>query len=230
MSRSTRAGRTDLARAAAGLAVFCGGVVLTWLLIARLEVTQALDFVTRHLANSSLQGVLVVALPYAWAARFQGRPPAKLGLGRQGFALSFLLSCALYALALVAFLHCWADPAVADHPIRIVRAEKVAVLATSMCVLAATTDLATRGFVLLWLADCAPRSFAVLMQNVFWILGHGYEIRALSACLGAPAAYGLFLALGVLGDAIALRTRNVLGLALAHVLLNVVMILYLRGI
>jgi hypothetical protein len=230
VSRSTPARRTDLARAGAGLLVFCAGILLTWLLIARLEITQALDFVTRHLANSSLQGLLVVVVPYAWAALFQGRSPAALGAGRRGFARSFLLSCALYGLALAAFLHCWADPSVADHPMRIVRAEKVVVLGISMCLLAATTDLATRGFVLLWLAECAPLSFAVIMQNVFWILGHTYEIRALSTCLGAPLAYGLFLLLGVLGDAIALRTRNVLGLALAHVLLNVVMILYLRGV
>jgi hypothetical protein len=230
VSQPNRADRRNLARTAAVLGVFCAGVFLTWFIIARLDVTERLDFVTRHLANSSIQSVLVIALPYAWAWRFLGRRPSTLGVGRRGFGRSVLLSCALYGLALIAFLYCWSDPTVAQHPIRIVRPEKVILLGVSMCLLAATTDIATRGFVLLALAEYTHVSFAILMQNVFWILGHAYEIRALSGCLGAPAAYGLFLLLGLLGDSITLRTRNVLGLALAHVLLNVVMIAYLRGL
>jgi hypothetical protein len=43
-------------------------------------------------------------------------------------------------------------------------------------------------------------------------------------------ALTLFIVLGVLGDIVALRTRNVVGLAIAHVILNIAMALSIRGI
>jgi hypothetical protein len=38
----------------------------------------------------------------------------------------------------------------------------------------------------------------------------------------------LTLTLGILGDIVALRTRNVVGLAVAHVLLNITMMAFIR--
>ena len=87
-------------------------------------------------------------------------------------------------------------------------------------------------FILLTLAKHTRIWFAVAMQNVFWLWGHRAEIAKLAGpeCLGMPGAIGLFLLLGILGDVIALRTRNVLGLAIGHILLNLAMILYIRGL
>jgi hypothetical protein len=100
--------------------------------------------------------------------------------------------------------------------------------ALTMFLIAAGTDVATRGFILLSLARHSSLWFAILMQNVFWLLGHTHEIRVLAGALGGVGAVGLFVVLGLLGDSIALRTRNVIGLGLAHVMLNVVMTSYIR--
>lgn len=68
----------------------------------------------------------------------------------------------------------------------------------------------------------------MLIQNLTWYLGHIHEINLLTNCLGYMNALGLTLILGVVGDVIALKTRNVVGLAIAHVLLNVALLIYIR--
>jgi len=61
-----------------------------------------------------------------------------------------------------------------------------------------------------------------------WYLGHIHEIELLQDCLGYGMALSLTLTLGLLGDAIALKTRNVLGLAIPHILLNIILAIYIR--
>lgn len=56
----------------------------------------------------------------------------------------------------------------------------------------------------------------------------GNQIRLLADCLGM--VMGTALTLGIVGDMIVLRTRNVIGLAIAHFLLNVVLAIYLRNL
>ncbi|NNE42924.1 MAG: hypothetical protein HKN12_01835 [Gemmatimonadetes bacterium] len=221
--------RRNLIDAALVLAVFGVGIYLTTFVITRLRVTEGLDFVSRHLANTSIQAFFLIVIPYGVSWAFWKRSPAELGITLRKLGPSLAWSCGLYAIALAAFFYCSDGPLIANHPIRVPRDPVViGKLGLSMCLLAATTDIATRGFILLSLARCTPLWFAILMQNAFWIYGHVYEIRALSTCMGTAAGYALFLVLGLLGDSIALRTRNVVGLALGHVLLNVVMIIYIR--
>ena len=97
-----------------------------------------------------------------------------------------------------------------------------------MAIHAASTDLATRGFILLSLAETSHVAFAVLMQNVVWVFGHLYEIKLFANSLGYPVAAGMIVVTGLLGDVVALRTRNVIGLALAHVFLNLLMVIFIR--
>lgn len=92
------------------------------------------------------------------------------------------------------------------------------------------TDLSTRGFILLGLARYSPLIFAIIAQNVFWYVGHLSEIAELSGCLTLWGAIGLTLTLGILGDLVALKTRNILGLAIAHILLNVAMMIFIRNL
>jgi hypothetical protein len=40
----------------------------------------------------------------------------------------------------------------------------------------------------------------------------------------------MILDTGLIGDIVALRTRNVVGLALAHVLLNLAMVVFIRSL
>ena len=210
------------------LGIFLVGIFLTWFPVQALQVPLPRHPVHRTLLNGVWQALCVIVLPYAWAAARLGRSPAALGLSRRNLGRTFLLGCALYAIALVAFVASAHDPLIQHHPIRRLDPLGVAELGFAMCLIAASTDVATRGFVLLTLLECTPLAFAVAMQNVFWLLGHVNEIRLLSSALGREGAVALFVVLGLLGDSIVLRTRNVLGLALAHVLLNVVMIWFMR--
>lgn len=100
----------------------------------------------------------------------------------------------------------------------------------SMSIVASGTDLTTRGFVLLGLARYSPLIFAIIAQNAIWYLGHLSEIGALTGCLTLWGAIGLTLTLGVLGDIVALKTRNILGLAFAHILLNITMMIFIRNL
>jgi len=173
-----------------------------------------------------------VVLPYTWARIVLGLRPGELGVTLRGLGRGLLLGCALYLVAYLAFvLFCSADPKIADHFTRHLEGSRLVILVTGMCVIAAATDLATRGFVLLTLARYTPVWFAILVQNFFWIYMHLPEIDKLAGpqCLGTIGAYGLFLFLGIAGDVIALRTRNVVGLAIGHVLLNVAMVFTIRA-
>lgn len=104
------------------------------------------------------------------------------------------------------------------------------VILLSMSVIASGTDLTTRGFVLLGLARYTPLTFAIIVQNALWYLGHRGEISQLSGCLTLGGAIGLTLTLGVLGDIVALKTRNIMGLAIAHILLNITMMIFIRNL
>jgi membrane protease YdiL (CAAX protease family) len=153
---------------------------------------------------------------------------ADLGLTTRNLGRSTALGCAVYIIALVSFLHCSDASLMQNHGIRTAEPTDAAVLLGLMCVIAAGTDLAARGFILLTLARHSHVVFAILMQNVLWYLGHREEINLLVDCLGVWLATTLTLTLGILGDIVVLRTRNVVGLALAHILLNVILGAYLR--
>jgi hypothetical protein len=212
------------------LGVFVFGVFLTWLYIVKLRLPLPRDPLGHKLATTLLQTVTAIVLPYLWAWKYLRLSPAALGFTTKNLWKSTAWGCALYALAFLAFSTCSDDPLLARHPIRRADAAQGTAIVLTMGLHAAGTDLATRGYILLALAAFGPVSFAILMQNLIWFYGHIYEIRLFANCLGLPAALTLFIALGLLGDIIALRTRNVAGLALAHVVLNIVMALSIRGL
>lgn len=210
------------------LGVFLGCIFVTWFPIQVLRVPLPAHPVDRTVATTVWQTLWMIVMPYVWASARLGRSPAGLGLTRRNLGRGVVLGCALYTIALAAFVYASHEEVFQNHPARHLPLDRTLVLGASMCVVAAGTDIATRGFILLALVEHTPVAFAVAMQNVFWMLGHTNEIRVLSEAMGWQAAVGLNILLGLLGDSIALRTRNVAGLAIAHALLNVVMIVFLR--
>lgn len=174
------------------------------------------------------QTVALGLFPYVWANRRLGMSLSELGLSTRNLGWSVLLGCGLYTLALVAFLHCSWGAMMQGHAVRTAPLPQGLFLCLCMSVIAAGTDLLTRGFILLSLARHGPVLFAIAVQNGIWYLGHVHEIRLLTDCLGVAGATALTLTLGVGGDMVVLRTRNVVGLGVAHVLLNVILTLYLR--
>lgn len=210
------------------LGIFLAGIFIVWFPVQALKVPLPEHPVHRNLLFALWQTLWVIVMPYAWARARLGRTPADLGLSRRNLGRTFLWGCALYCIALAAFIAGSHDPLIREHPIRRLGEAGTVELGFAMCLIAAGTDVATRGFILLTLVESTGLAFAVVMQNVFWLLGHTNEIRLLQSALGREGAIGLFVVLGLLGDTIVLRTRNVLGLGLAHALLNVVMIWLIR--
>jgi len=228
MNRMLALPRRNLNATLGILGIFATGIFLTWLPIAGLALPLPRDPIDRTAVTGVWQFLMTIVLPYVWASRRLGMSPADLGISRRNLGRSILLGCVLYSMGLVAFLYARHDPVIYDHPVRYLPADRMLLLGAAMCVIAGGTDIATRGFILLSLSRHAGVPFAVLMQNVFWMLGHTHEIHMLEGALGKVGANALFLAGGLLGDSFALRTRNVLGLAIAHMLLNVVMVVVIR--
>lgn len=223
--------------AAANLNMVLGilGVCLLGIFLAWFVTDMGLLPLPKDPVHSAVVGALwqfftTVIVLYWWAAKRLRLRPADLGITRDKLGKSIALGCLLYTLALVAFVSCSNDPLIAQHGLRQANTRDTALLLLSMSIIAAGTDLTTRGFILLGLARYSPLVFAIVMQNALWYIGHLNEIALLSGCLSWGGAVGLTLTLGILGDVIALKTRNVIGLVVAHVVLNVVMMLYIKSL
>jgi len=220
--------RQDINAALGVLGIYALGIFLTWYPMVVLKIPLPEGIVPRSAANAVWQTVATIILPWSWAMWRLGFSLADLGFSTHKLGRSLLLGCLLYSLAFAAFIHCSADPLISNHAVGKLPALDAVGLAASMSLIAAGTDLATRGFILFSLARHTHVSIAILVQNLTWYLGHMHEIDLLTGCLGYASALGLTLTLGILGDVVALRTRNVLGLAFAHILLNLVLSLYIR--
>ena len=182
-----------------------------------------------HIAlNNIWQFTATAFIPCYWAVKRLGLSLSDLGINTTNLGKSFFLSCALYSLALAAFIYCSDDPMISEHALRKISGWEAIGLTSAMGLVAAGTDIATRGFILLSLARYTNVGFAIVVQNLTWYLGHIHEINMLTNGLGYINALMLTLILGLVGDAIALKTRNIVGLALAHILLNIILSIYIR--
>jgi len=220
--------RSDLNASLGIFGIYLLGIFLIWFPLAFLGVPLPEDPIARSAVTVVLQTLGVIVLPYAWAWWRLGLSPAALGINVRGLGKNIALGCALYALALAAFIHCSDDPVISNHLVGQLGTGEAILFLAVMGLAAAGTDLSTRGFILLGLARYSPVAFAVIIQNLTWVLGHLHEIELLRNCLGVGMAVALTVTLGLLGDVIALKTRNVVGLAIAHILLNVVLVIYIR--
>lgn len=218
----------DFSAASGILGITALGIFLVWFPFVILNVPMPTGLIASTAVNTFWEILTGVALPYLWAVKRLGMSFGDLGLTHRKLGMSTLLGCGLYAIALAAFLHCSGGEMMANHTIRKVSLGETFLLVPLMGIIAAGTDMATRGFILLGLARHSHVVFAIAMQNLVWFLAHIYEIGLLTDCLGVTMAVGLTLTLGILGDVVVLRTRNVMGLAAAHFLLNVVLSIYLR--
>lgn len=228
LERSLSLPRRDLHAVLGILGVTAFGILCLWFPAVVLRVPMPSDMLASSATTAIWQTVALVFFPFWWAVSRLGMRISELGVTREQIGSSTALGCALYTLALAAFIYCSGGLMMQGHAVRQADPLDAAMLVGTMSVIAAGTDLTTRGFVLLTLARHSHVVFAIFMQNLVWFVGHVHEITMLVDCLGAPGAIGLTLTLGIVGDMIVLKTRNVLGLAIAHVLLNVVLGMYLR--
>lgn len=210
--------------------IYLLGIFLTWYLTGIFKIPLPDDVALRSLTTATIQNICIVIIPFIWAIKRLNFSLQDLGISTKNLLRSVILGCALYSLALAAFIHCSADPLISNHAVGKMEMSDASVLLLAMSVVAAGTDLATRGFVLFTLARFTNLPIAIVMQNATWFFGHIGEINLLKNCLGLWAAIGLTLTLGLLGDVIALKTRNIVGLSIAHILLNIVLVIYIRNL
>ncbi|MBW8370370.1 MAG: CPBP family intramembrane metalloprotease [Thiobacillus sp.] len=206
------------------------GIFLAWFVTAMQLLPLPRDPIWSALAGASWQFFTTVVVLYWWAKKRLRLPFDQLGITTKNLLQTTILGCLLYSLALIAFISCSNDPFIAQHGLRQASTEDAMTLLLSMSMIAAGTDLTTRGFILLGLARYSPLIFAIIVQNALWYLGHITEITQLTGCLTLWGAIGLTLTLGILGDIVALKTRNILGLAIAHILLNISMMVFIRNL
>lgn len=215
---------------ALGILGACGlGIFLAWFVTAMQLIPLPQNPVWSSLTGASWQFFTTVVLLYWWAKARLHLSLSDLGITRKNLLTTIILGCLLYSVALIAFVSCSNDPFIAQHALRTAGTKDAMLLLFAMGLTAAGTDLTTRGFILLGLARYTPIWFAIVVQNALWYLGHISEIAQLSGCMTVWGAVGLTFTLGILGDIVALRTRNVVGLAIAHVLLNVTMMVFIRS-
>lgn len=100
----------------------------------------------------------------------------------------------------------------------------------SIGLMAAITDFWTRGFILFQLSKKYGDLVAIIGQNVVWFSIHVYEIFILVPYIGLLGANLLTLFLGISGDLVALKSNNIWGLMMGHILLNLVVMLTGKGV
>lgn len=206
------------------------GIFLAWFATAMQLLPLPRDPIWSSLVGASWQFLTTVIVLYWWANKRLRLPLSELGITTKNLLMSTVLGCLLYSLAFLAFVSCSNDPMIAGHGLRNANTEDAMLLLLTMSIVASGTDLTTRGFILLGLARYTPLIFAIAVQNAVWYLGHLKEIDQLSGCLTLAGAIGLTLTLGVLGDIVALKTRNVVGLAIAHIALNITMMIFIKNL
>jgi hypothetical protein len=173
-----------------------------------------------------------VLLPFGWAWYYKKHSLTDFGITKNKLLLSIVFGIGLYSIALIAFVLSLGNPAF-DQYFRWGADYRIAEWLTTLALvswMAFVTDLWTRGFVLMLLTKYQSPLFGIFAQNVTWLGVHLYEIALLGPAMGFAGALILTLILGVLGDVIALKTKNIIGLGIGHIFLNIAFFSYVRFI
>ncbi len=166
--------------------------------------------------------IVYILFPFWWAITNLGTRMGEFGLTTKNLKESLLYGSLVYAIALGVFIYSLNNSAFysafAGGYEQMAPSELI-LTGLLFSWMAAVTDIWTRGFILLQITKYSNATFGVLVQNCTWVLVHLYEIAILA--LSLPGAVLLTLVLGTTGDVAALKTHNIVGLAVGHVILNV---------
>lgn len=178
-------------------------------------------------------GIVYIVFPFGWALYFKKFRLKDMGITTKNLLYSIIFGTAVYSIALAVFIYTVGnedfDVYFVDWMLESSQRELIIILALTSF-MAVVTDVWTRGFILMLLARHHSPYLGVLAQNVTWLLVHLYEIDLLQKSLSLHGAITLTLTLGLSGDALALKTRNIIGLAVGHVFLNIAFACYIMSI
>lgn len=174
--------------------------------------------------------LVYIFFPFLWVIYWKKEKLADMGITKKNLLTSTILGIAVYSIALAVFIFSINNPSFNANFVSGTKNEKLGDLVfitILVSIMAMITDLWTRGFILMLLAKHSSVYFAILTQNMTWFLVHIYEIDLLQNAITLPGAVALTLTLGILGDVVALKTKNILGLGIGHIWLNVVFTTYI---
>jgi hypothetical protein len=171
-----------------------------------------------------------VLLPFGWAYFIKKIPLKDFGIKKQKLIPSIIFGLGIYSIALIAFLVSLGNPEFDQYFRWGMKYSITEWLFTLALVswMAFVTDLWTRGFVLMLLSKYQSPWFGIFAQNITWLIVHIYEIVLLGPSMSILGALALTITLGVLGDVVALKTKNIIGLGIGHIYLNVAFFGYVR--
>lgn len=171
-----------------------------------------------------------VLLPFGWAYFIKKIPLKDFGIKKQKLITSIILGLGIYSIALIVFLVSLGNPEFDQYFRWGMKYSITEWLFTLALVswMAFVTDLWTRGFVLMLLSKYQSPWFGIFAQNITWLIVHIYEIVLLGPSLSIFGALALTITLGVLGDVVALKTKNIIGLGIGHIYLNIAFFGYVR--
>ncbi len=169
--------------------------------------------------------LVYIILPYLFIRKFLVTSSflESTGLTLQEIKKGMFFGVILYTIALVIIIAQFSDPNFKNDWIDSIKSESSSTLifyAILASIMAAITDLWTRGYVLFQLCEYSSVQVGFLFHVFIWMLIHWYEVIILTASLGFFLSFFLTLILGVGGGIIALKTRNIVGLILGHIWLN----------
>ena len=171
-----------------------------------------------------------VLLPFGWAILIKKQRLTDLGISRNRLLVSIVLGLCIYSIALLAFLLSLGNPEF-DRQFRWGAEYSMTNWLLIMALvswMAFVTDLWTRGFVLMLLTKYESPLFGILIQNITWLAIHLYEVALLTPAMGFTGALALTVTLGLLGDIAVLKTKNIIGLGVGHIFLNIAFFGYIR--
>ena len=206
--------------------------------VALVLTALAYNFRTNYLDSGVLSETLFRALRMGFIYLFfcmglllyrYGYKLEDFGIRKENLLESTLFGIAIYSVALAGFL--WhVGNTDFDHKFvdgkRDMETWKLLALSLLTFFMAATTDIWSRGFVLLTTEKLKGPKVALLVNGLVWFGVHIYEILLLEDSFGLWVATGLTIFLGLSGDLVALKYRNVIGLGIGHIYLNLVFIVY----
>ncbi len=174
-------------------------------------------------------GVIYGAIPI-WFSRKYGGSPCDLGLclpkSKGNFGISLFGGLMIYQIAAIVFL----AKKIFFNGWLAFTSEEVVINLVLIGIMASLTDFWTRGFILMQFSDHYGKRWGIIIQNMSWFTIHIYEVQLLQYYMGLWGAIALTLILGIGGDLVALKTRNLYGLMLGHFVLNIQIAMAARGL
>jgi membrane protease YdiL (CAAX protease family) len=173
--------------------------------------------------------LIYILFPVGWVIYFKRVKLIDLGITTNRLAYATALGIGVYSICLIVFILSIGKPefdTLYTEGLANMSYTELIAFIPLVSIMAMITDLWTRGFILMLLAKYKGPLFGILAQNITWLAIHLYEIDLLKAALTLPGAIALTVALGVLGDLAVLKTRNVIGVGIGHIFLNLAFVSY----